>query len=113
MKWFTYPVGGQTWTHHRVKPGSKFLAKGEKGTIHFEKSVIHLSSELEGAALDEVLLHEWVHAAFQVSGAAAKLVEAVGAATAHALEEELVGRITPLVHRIMVDHGAVFPKVTK
>lgn len=113
MKWFTYPVGGQAWTHHRVKPGTKYLAKGEKGVITFEKSLIHLSSELEGPALDEVLLHEWMHAAFYVSGAAAKLVEVLGETSAHSLEEEIVGRVTPLLHRIMVDHGAAFPKAFK
>lgn len=99
MKWFDVHVGGVSWAVHLAKPGSKDLPASYGGICYLDRAAIYIDQGLSHPLRVEALLHELLHAAFYVSGAA------------HALtlpptvdrEEAIVRDLTPVIHRLLVD----------
>lgn len=107
MKWLALHIGGQKWGVYLVKGTSKLLCPhGDRlvGCCYYERCRIYLSRDLSESAFEDALIHELLHAMFEVSGA--------GTVVGSALKEESIVRdLTPMLHRLLVDLGFKFPKV--
>ncbi len=107
MKWLALHVGGQRWEVHLVSSNSKRLRDDEgdrcNGIAFIEECRIYISKDLSDQARDETLVHELLHAVFQVSGGSHAISD-------EAKEEALVRSVTPLLHRLLTDLGFRFPR---
>jgi hypothetical protein len=113
MRWLTLRIGGQKWTVHAVRGNSKHFDAAPDETVqgitYPDKCTIYVSRDLDHALREDVLLHEFLHAAFGVSGASHVLDETCS--EPRIVEERLVRAMTPILHRLLADLGFTFPKL--
>lgn len=105
-KWFDHKIGGQTWNIYLVSPNSKHLKLSGNhlyGMCHYDACRIYISNGLATGLREDTVLHELTHAWLRVSGAD----EAYGAN--YELDELLVTRLTPILHRSLSDLGFTLP----
>lgn len=106
MKWLSLHLGGQLWGIYLVNPGNHRLVEdGERllGCTYQDECRIYLARGLSDQVLEDTLLHELLHAALHVSGAALVI-------NSHSKEEAIVRDLTPVLHRLLKDLGYRFPK---
>jgi hypothetical protein len=107
VKWLELSIGGQRWKVYLVGPKSKHLMGPEGtrvGTCDYEHCRIYISKSVGEDAREDALLHELLHAALYVSGAEA----AYGGDAVK--DEQIVGALTPCLHRVLKDLGFRFPR---
>lgn len=107
MKWLALHVGGQKWSVYLVSPKSRRLLRddGTYALAHcfYDECRIYISRTLDEGAREDTLLHELLHALLFVSGAD----KAYGGDAEK--DEDLVGALTPMLHRLLKDLGFRFP----
>jgi hypothetical protein len=100
-------IGGQGWEVLSVSPKSKKLRneKGERldGKCDYNKCRIYVSNALEAGSLEDTILHECVHALLFVSRADEEYNRD------EKIEENVVGKLTPVLHRFLKDCGFKLP----
>lgn len=106
MKWLSLHIGGQLWGVYLVNPGHRRLQDEKEhvfGITYPAESRIYLARGQSEQAFEDTLLHELLHAAANVSGAAFEINDA-------RKEERIVRAMTPVMHRLLKDLGFRFPK---
>lgn len=108
MKWLALFLGGQKWSVYLVSPNSKhlILEGGERchGRCFYDTCRIYISKALDEGAREDALLHELLHALLYVSGAEKAY------SGDPKKDEDLVGALTPMLHRLLKDLGFRFPR---
>lgn len=108
-KWLSLHIGGQRWTVYLVAPKSKLLeVDGDDpcamvARCDYARCKIYISSELDSQAREDALLHEILHATLYVTGAVKVYNDD------HKKDEQIVGSLTPTLHRVLKDLGFKFP----
>ncbi len=108
MRWLDLKIGGQKWGVYLVNKGHKRLQDEDEhvfGVTYPEECRIYLARGQSEQALEDTLLHELLHASFEVSGAAYDVGDSVK-------EERIVRGLTPVLHRLLKDLGLRFPKAS-
>lgn len=108
MKWLALFIGGQKWSVYLVSPKSKYLRDDDGSTLEgvclYDRCRIYINRDLDESAREDTLLHELMHALLYVSGGD----KAYG--RDHTKDEQLVGALTPMLHRLLKDLGFRFPR---
>lgn len=94
---------------HLVSARSKHLRDGEKhfdGRCVYDSCTIYIDKSLPEPVREDTLFHELVHALFYVVG-----MQDVFKGDGET-EEHAVRRLVPTMHRLFLDLGFRFPKVT-
>lgn len=108
MKWLSLHIGGQRWGVYLVEPKHrKLLVNGAYalGVTYFDECKIYIAKGTSDQALEDTLIHELLHATFNVCGGS----ELIGS---YRKEERLVRAFTPVLHRLIKDLGFRFPKAS-
>ena len=104
-------IGGQRWKIKLVHPGNCHLIGDGGAPLHgcceLAKCTIYISKALCEDAREDTLLHELLHAVVYVTGAGEAAFAGVPA-----IEEALVGTLTPTLHQVLRDFGFRFPRLT-
>lgn len=105
--WFKTQIGGQAWTIYLVSPNSKHLVvDGDllDGKCVYPYCKIYIRNDMAEGATHDTLVHELLHAWVWVSGAG-EVYE-----NDYEKDERLVSRLTPYLHRGILDLGGKLPK---
>lgn len=106
MKWFDVHVGGQKWRVEIVRSNSPHLRHEDgdhtMGMTVYDKCRIYIDRDQDEQAREDTLLHELLHATFEVAGVRILLNPE--------LEERIIRALVPILHRLLKDLGFRFPK---
>ncbi len=108
--WLRLHVGGQLWSVYLIERG-KYLGASDSGACCPNQCSIYVRKSLSDSSRDDTLLHELLHSVLFVSGGSRELYELCGDA-APAVEERIVGAMTPILHKILLDLGFQFPRAS-
>lgn len=115
MKFCTFPIGGQKWEAHVVRPKHPVF-EGDKahGATDADKCKVYFARGFAQPLYESTFIHEaFGHAAFYVSGAHQMIVDAFPGDEERAIkfEEEMVSKLENVWYPMLQHFGFQFPKV--